>query len=347
MEYFLKETRKLMRQTIRERAQDELLELLSCHFQTAGKMNRPRAVALLTQALEADTEAAIGWAAALEMFHNGSLIHDDLQDGDTFRRGAPSLWSSKGKNKAMNAGTFLMLNGHACLRESKLGKNKYAELSDLLGQCASLALEGQCLEAGLNQMERLRGLRALYFRVIRLKTGALFAKLAAGVGIIADLKREDSEKLEEIFEELGTLFQIQDDILDLYGDKRRDMQGNDIKEGKVSFLILKHLELYHYDFETIRKTLFKGRNETDRGEILILKEQFTRDGTLEGSLEEFAQRCERLIGSKFLREKPRVKAALGVLTEELVKPLSHLRQLNEQLQALSKLRVRQASGAPL
>lgn len=345
MELFLKETQILMRQVIDDRADNELAELIDFHFQAEGKLNRPRAVGLLSQALGVEPERTVGWSAALEMFHNGSLIHDDLQDGDICRRGVPTLWYAKGKNRAMNAGTFLMLNSFECLRRSKLDKHEILKLGDLLSRFASEALAGQCREEELNRLSGLRGLRERYVQVVEQKTAALFAKLAAGVAVAAKLDEEQARELESLFKELGELFQLQDDILDLYGDKQRDMQGNDLKEGKVSFLILKHLELYHYNLEAMRKLLSQGREQLERGEILVVKEQFARDGTLGAALEEFTSRCLDLAQSEYLEENPRVSSVIGALMEAMVKPLSHLSDAQSRYwQDLSKLLVRQESG---
>lgn len=334
-----------MQRVVRNMAGDELRGILGEHFKVAGKLNRPRTVELLARSYKVRPEKALPWAAALEMFHNGSLIHDDIQDGDVVRRGEPALWSLVGTGRGMNAGTFLMINAQVCLRDEALEKDEILDLSELLARIASEALEGQCLEAKLNRLENLRQLRGLYMHVARLKTGALFAGLAQGIAVLAKLSVAESVRLRELFGELGLLFQLQDDILDLYGDKQKGMQGNDVMEGKVSFLILKHLELYHYNLEGMRKLLSRGRGNIDRGDILVLKEQLVRDGTLDMALEELSSRLASLMGGELFTKRPRVRSTVESLAGEIVTPLMHLEGMQKFFgQALSNMLVGQGMG---
>lgn len=327
MELYLKETSKLLDHVTFKNARDCLKDILEFHFEAPGKLNRPKTVGMLTTAYDIQPLKSLGWAAALEMFHNGTLIHDDLQDGDILRRGRPAVWKKYGANLAINAGDYLMLNAYECIRLSQLDEEKKLELSQLFAQLSSQVVDGQCREFKLNQLESIKGLGDRYMECARLKTASLFGKLARGVGIIGDLPEDELEAMEEMFLKLGILFQLQDDILDLYGDKNRDMQGNDIKEGKVSFLIVKHLELHHYNFEMVKKLLRRHRSNILRGEILIIKEQFLRDGTLSAALSELVDRSHALLNAEEVVDRPEVQRVLQILISDLLKPLQHLGEL--------------------
>ena len=245
MDLYLQETQKLMGQVISDNADEGLREILEYHFETWGKLNRPKACALIATSLNVQPLSTLGWAAGLEMFHNGTLIHDDLQDGDVLRRSRESVWRKFSPNLAINAGDFLMINANECILRGQLGESKRIELSRLFNKMASEVVDGQCREFHLSELETQKNISQKYLECAGMKTASLYGKLARGVGLIGDLEEQELLDLEDVFFKLGLLTQMQDDIIDLYGDKKRDMQGNDLKEGKVSFLIVKHLSLIH------------------------------------------------------------------------------------------------------
>src|SRR5690349_12844089 len=87
------------------------------HLETGGKRLRARLALAATAALGADSRGAIGWAAACEMLHNATLIHDDLQDGDRVRRGKPTAWVRYGQNQAINGGDLMLILPFAAIGE--------------------------------------------------------------------------------------------------------------------------------------------------------------------------------------------------------------------------------------
>ncbi|MBC74705.1 MAG: hypothetical protein CME64_01700 [Halobacteriovoraceae bacterium] len=328
MELYLEETKRLINAVVEKNAHGELKEMIDYHFETWGKLNRPKAIGLLAQALSTDALSTVGWAAGLEMFHNGTLIHDDIQDGDILRRSRPSLWKRYSSNMAINAGDFLMINATECILDSELDLEKKHMLMSLFNKLASEVMDGQCREFKLSELESCKGISNRYLECAGMKTASLYSHLARGVGIIANKAEEECVELEDVFYKLGLLMQMQDDIIDLYGDKQRDMQGNDIKEGKVSFLIVKHLENNQNNFEAIKKLLFRNRENILRGEVLIIKEQFIRDGTLARALSELTDRSYALLKHEYLQTNPEVEGVIQIFIEELMKPL---RGINETI----------------
>ncbi len=141
-------------------------------------------------------------------------------------------------------------------------------------------MAGQSLEFQLMRLDPKLQLRKEYLRCISLKTGALFSCLAEGVAIIAGLDELSLRKISAFFEDLGVLFQMQDDVLDLYGNKGRDEKGCDIKEGKLSLLALCHLENPKADPTTMARVLLKDREETSQQDIELLISEFKETGTL-------------------------------------------------------------------
>ena len=348
MELYVEETKRLIKAVVEKNAHGEVKKMIDYHFESWGKLNRPKAVGLLAQALNANALATIGWAAGLEMFHNGTLIHDDIQDGDILRRSRPSVWRKFSKILAITGGDFLMVNASECILNSDLDLEKKHMLITLFNRLASEVMDGQCREFKLSELESCKGISNRYLECAGMKTASLYANLAKGVGIIANVKEETQVDLEDIFYKLGLLMQMQDDIVDLYGDKQRDMQGNDLKEGKVSFLIVKHLESNQSNFEVIKKLLSRKRENILRGEILIIKEQFIRDGTLARALSELMDRSYALLQHEYLQKNPTVESVISIFIEELLKPLDGMAETVLQLnQGLSKQIIGQRYGAQL
>jgi geranylgeranyl diphosphate synthase type I len=267
-------------QSIKANATGLLVEMANHHFSFPGKMLRPRLAFELGSLLGLNAERMVHWAAALEMLHNATLIHDDLQDGDHYRRGQPTIWNRYGAAQAINLGDFLMLLAPAIILRSDFDLKKKSSLSLLYSNMATKIVNGQSAEPTLKTLLSSPDLESEYLTCVSQKTSALFAGVAEGVCIIGDLNDLERKATSEVFSEMGDLFQIQDDVLDLYGNKQRDIVGSDIKEGKVSFLIVQHLSHFPDDALRIREILEKPRDLTTDDEVQFLIRLFKESGTL-------------------------------------------------------------------
>jgi geranylgeranyl pyrophosphate synthase len=174
-----------------------------------GKMLRGNLVLSLASAGGIDEKDAIACAAAVEMIHGASLVHDDVIDGGELRRGAPSLWKEKGTAGAILLGDLLVCKAFSLLSTSE---------SALVFMPALVKCAGELCDAESEQELLLRGMPSVwnkYLSVARRKTGSLFAFAAQVCG-----KDEDSRKaLEEAGYAIGTAYQIADDFYDVYGDR--------------------------------------------------------------------------------------------------------------------------------
>jgi geranylgeranyl diphosphate synthase, type I len=180
----------------------------------SGKKLRPGLVLLVSEAVGADLTTARDAAVAVELVHNFSLVHDDVQDGSRLRRHRPTLWALWGVEQAINAGDALFALAQAvCVRgRSAASAAQAAELADA---CLRLA-EGQYLDIDLQTAVDEVSLD-LYAAMIERKTGALFAcacRLGAMAGG-ADPERCDAFAAYGL--ELGVAFQEQDDVLGVWG----------------------------------------------------------------------------------------------------------------------------------
>lgn len=286
------------------------------HLTTGGKRLRARLALAAVDALGGTDRDAIAWAAACELLHNASLVHDDVQDGDRVRRGSPTLWARHGMAQAINAGDLLLMLPTLALDHCDAPGGVRWELSRTLADYAAETVRGQCLEMSLLAHRRLRWVD--YERAASGKTAGFFALPVAGAAAIAELPRERARALAQCFANIGLVFQIQDDIIDLFGDKQREAPGADLREGKVSALVCQHLELYPEEEDWWLDLLETPRDETTDRQVEQARRRFL-DG---GALEELLERVYALSSSAYdhpvLREVPALhQVAIATLDRSL------------------------------
>lgn len=325
-EIFLEKTHQKQLDEIRKNSQEVLFQMLIHHYKTPGKMLRPLFGFKLAGALGLNPEIAIPWCAACEMLHNATLIHDDLQDGDTIRRGQPTVWKVFGSNQAINAGDFLLTLPPKIILESPSSDEIKMKLIEEFSTTSSRIVEGQSIEFTLPQKVHSKEIKELYERCISYKTSQLFVGVAKGIAFLSKQEASKVESIEIAFRELGNIFQIQDDLLDLYGDKQRGNFGNDIKEGKISSLMVSYLSLYPNDDFKILEVLLKNRTLTTQDEVLYVKDIFSTKGPLSSSLDSISNRVEILRSLELTQNNEEFR---NLVFKSLVKTLSPIQHLFE------------------
>ncbi|MEO1335356.1 MAG: squalene/phytoene synthase family protein, partial [Myxococcota bacterium] len=222
------------------------------------------------------------------------LVHDDLQDGDEVRRGRPTIWKQYGIPQAINVGdamfyyTLLLaqrLPVPVALREAASRRILVETLR---------VIDGQEREFQLKRPEAI-GLDE-YFQMVEGKTSGLFALPMAGAAEILNASAGAVQGLTEAARHLGVLFQIQDDVLDIYGDKGRDMRGSDIAEGKRSVLVAHAFEQVDADERAwLLEVLDKDRTLTTEQDVLDVVGLFERTGSRAYALDELRRRREAAV----------------------------------------------------
>ena len=291
------------------------------HLRSGGKLIRPRLIFKVLQVANGEASLAREWAAAIELLHNATLVHDDYQDGDTHRRGQPTVWMKHGGPQAINAGDYLWSTAFHALASREQEDGKTLGLIRLLSDMAMEVVQGQALE--LSPLEDGIALREHYLDIIRGKTSGLFRTPARGALHLAGTPESNMERLSHHFEELGLLFQLQDDLLDLYGDKGRSEVGEDLREGKLSFLIVTHVEVHPEAQDRCLEFLRRHREEISADEVSGWIEKFRTDGTLDAALAEFKAREEKLLSNLEI-DLPQYKELFVELVEMIKKPVGHL-----------------------
>lgn len=208
------------------------------HLATGGKRLRALVPCWIAENLAGRGGRALDLGVGLELIHNATLVHDDLQDGDTHRRGQETLWRRFGEAQAINAGDGLYFLGMDVIAGAPEGES----LIQAVSKAMLRVIEGQVMEFQLqlptDDPAHLRPSAAAWERMARGKTGALFGACFRAGAVAGGWGREQADAAARQGEGLGLLFQVQDDYLDLVGDKGRELRGSDLAEGKLSFPVV-------------------------------------------------------------------------------------------------------------
>lgn len=214
------------------------------HIQaSSGKLLRPGLCLLTCEALGQDFHKALPAAAAIELVHNFSLVHDDVQDGTMHRRQHPTLWWLWGPAQAINVGDALhALARLALLRLQQIGQpeEKVLRALRILDEASLKLCEGQHLD--LVYQERLDITLSSYLNMVAGKTGAL---MSAAIHLGALVCSDDSKVLDACAQcglNLGVAFQMRDDMLDLWSEPPGEVSGGDLLIKKKSLPIVLALE---------------------------------------------------------------------------------------------------------
>ena len=200
-----------------------------------GKRMRPVLAMLAYNIYTDDVQRVLPAATAVEIFHNFTLLHDDIMDNAMVRRGRPSVFARWGSNVAILSGDVMMIEAYRHLQgvESKF----LPEVFERFNAMAAQVCEGQQYDMDFETQPKVAV--AEYMNMIELKTAALLSGSVVIGATIAGASEDDLHKLYKFATEVGIAFQLQDDLLDSYGDEQLGKKiGGDILEGKKTYLMI-------------------------------------------------------------------------------------------------------------
>ncbi len=206
-----------------------------------GKALRPALCLLTCEALGGDYRRAVPAAAAIELVHNYSLIHDDIQDDDRERRHRPTVWSVWGKPQAINAGTGMRILASRALDGLQAGGaslEKQMRVQRLIDEDCLALIEGQYLDISYETRQDVSV--ADYIAMIECKTAALIACSFEVGAVLAGDDEGAAAGFRRLGRSLGLAFQIRDDILGIWGDETQTGKpaGSDIRKKKKTLPVI-------------------------------------------------------------------------------------------------------------
>ncbi len=215
----------------------ELQVMLIGQLASGGKRLRALLPPAIVAAAGGPVRAAVELGACVELVHNGTLVHDDVQDNDRLRRGQPTLWAVHGMPQAINAGDALLLAPIALLlRTPEMADGHRIAIAGLLAEALVETVRGQVADIALRDdpaitVEQLT-------EVHLAKTGPLFGVCLEGAAILLGGGAHQRAAAQSTARALGVAFQVRDDLLDIVGTKGRGDAGADLREGKVTAPVL-------------------------------------------------------------------------------------------------------------
>ena len=218
-----------------------LYEPITYTIAQGGKRVRPVALLMAYNLYKEDVEKALYPAVAMETYHNYTLIHDDVMDKATIRRGQPTVWKKWGENEAILSGDTMFVLAYEFL--AHVDDDKLPAALALFNEMAKEIGEGQQYDMEFETRGNVT--EEEYINMIRLKTSVLIANCMKLGAMLAGASQEDADNLYRYGETVGLAFQLQDDLLDVYGDAAvfGKKIGGDICCNKKTFLLIKAMEL--------------------------------------------------------------------------------------------------------
>jgi geranylgeranyl diphosphate synthase type II len=203
-----------------------------------GKRLRPVLLLITAEAFGGSVEDAMSAALAVEIFHNFTLLHDDIMDNADVRRGKPSVYAKWGANVALLSGDAMLITAYKSL--AKISSEALPKVMNIFSDMALEVCEGQQYDMDFETMSKVSVEE--YMQMIERKTSALLSGSAMIGATMAGASEEDVKKIHRFATELGLAFQLQDDVLDSFGDTALGKKiGGDILEGKKTFLMVQAL----------------------------------------------------------------------------------------------------------
>jgi|ETN02SMinimDraft_4_1059925.scaffolds.fasta_scaffold13956_4 geranylgeranyl diphosphate synthase type I len=271
----------------------------------SGKILRPSLCLLTTDSLDGDFQASIKAAVALEFIHNFSLIHDDIEDQDRFRRHRLSLWAIWGIPKAIVSGNALLTLGNleiGKLEKEYLSPEIIRNIQKLLTISYLKMMEGQFLDIKYERQENISINE--YLKMIELKTSTLL-ECSLMLGVLTS--RNNNHYLEHNFSSLGkilgAIFQIRDDVLGIWGtDETGKPIGADIIKKKKSLPIVHVLSQENSKIsKKVKKML--SQKTISKSEMRLIIEMLEKAGS--------EQYCQNLI-NKYWSEGEKIIKKLNI-----------------------------------
>ena len=280
-----------------------------------GKRMRPVLTMLAYNIYADDVQRVLPAAVAVEVFHNFTLLHDDIMDNAMVRRGRESVVAKWGNNVAILSGDVMMIEAYRHLQgvEAKYLPAVFERFNAMAAQVC----EGQQYDMDFETQPKVAV--AEYMNMIELKTAALLAGSVVIGATLAGAGEEDLHKLHKFATEVGLAFQLQDDLLDSYGDERLGKKiGGDILEGKKTYLMIISLSHATEEQREILRTTHLRTDLTDEQKIAAVKEVYDAIGAQQMTEQQIAVRISR---------------ALAIL-DTLSVPASRLEQMRSYVESL-------------
>ena len=262
-------------------------------LEMGGKRIRPTLLMLAYNLYAEDIERALMPAMAVEIFHNFTLLHDDIMDNASVRRGRPSVPAKWGDTVAILSGDAMLILAYNYLQHTS--SERLPQIFERFNKMAAEVCEGQQFDMDFETQAKVSVVD--YMRMIELKTAVLLAGSATIGALLAGASESDCKLLYNFALEVGLAFQLQDDLLDRYGDERLGKKiGGDILEGKKTILMIEAFSRANEEQREVLRTTHLRDDLSDAEKISVIKNLYDELGVPARVEHQIAQKFQKAIG---------------------------------------------------
>src|SRR5690554_7270110 len=260
---------------------DQLYEPIRYILSLGGKRIRPALTLMVCDFLGDDFKKAIPAALAVELFHNFSLMHDDIMDNAPLRRGQKSVHEKWDVNTAILSGDAMLILAYRFFEE--YDPITFKALAEIFSETALQVCEGQQLDMDFETRDDVKVEE--YLKMIEQKTAVLVGASMKMGAIVAEASDQEKDAMYEFGKNLGIAFQLQDDYLDVFGDPETfgKQVGGDIIANKKTFLYLMALEKGRAEHQKELIHLYSISPNDSSQKIKRVEEIFTESGSAEAT----------------------------------------------------------------
>ncbi len=287
----------LVRKKLQQNSPSALYIPIDYSLEMGGKRIRPLLLLISYNLFSERIEKALPVAAAIEVFHNFTLLHDDIMDKADVRRNRPTVHKKFSENSAILSGDVMAFLSYRFLLETKL--EKQPEILGLFTRTAIEVCEGQQLDMDFENRTDVSEFE--YLEMIKLKTAVLLACSLKAGAMAAEADDETAGMLYDFGLNLGLAFQLQDDLLDSFGDPAvfGKKTGGDINANKKTFLLIKTLE--KADKHTKSILMYWLKTDSDEKEkvkaVLEIYNQLNIQAVTQLKIDEYFKKCSDILNT--------------------------------------------------
>jgi len=257
-----------------------------------GKRLRPVLTLMTADIFNGDYKKALNAALSVEVFHNFSLVHDDIMDDAPLRRGEKTVHEKWDINTGILSGDAMLIMAYQLFENYE--STTFQSLAKLFGKTALEVCEGQQYDVDFETRNDVT--IPEYLKMIEYKTAVLVGAAMKMGAIVAHASEDDQNNIYEFGRNLGIAFQLQDDYLDAFGDPKTfgKQVGGDIIENKKTYLYLKAVEFSNESDRLELSQLFESNPENVHTKIELAKQFFVSTGSAQATkeaIEEFTKQA--------------------------------------------------------
>jgi geranylgeranyl diphosphate synthase type II len=317
MKDFIKTFEEFLKKEIDYDNPRNLYEPVKYLLDSGGKRLRPLITLFVSDLFTGNISNALPASAALEIFHNFTLAHDDIMDNSLMRRGKKTINSKWDDNTAILSGDVMLIISYEIL--NKYDDSKYLLLSKQLTETSRLVCEGQqndmdfSIEKNISEDD--------YFKMIENKTAVLIGCSFMFGAIVSELNSKEINALYEVGKNLGLAFQLEDDLLDCFGDESKFGKkiGGDIIQKKKTLLFIHTVSKLDNDKRLEFENIFFSDNTDESVKISLIKKYYKDSGAvnyINKKVKEYSEHAKKIINQMQIDDNK--KLSLNKFSEQLL-----------------------------